>query len=143
MTTSPQGRTMIEAFEGLRLEAYQDQRGIFTIGYGHTAGVKPGDVITQTQADAFLAQDLQHTEAFVSSHVTVPLTQNQFDALVSLTYNIGVGNFLDSTLRRLLNESDYEDAANQFLVWSDVNGVQNAGLLSRRTQERTLFVRAS
>lgn len=143
MTTSQAGRKAIELFEGLRLQAYRDQRGIWTIGYGHTGAEVVSDLtITEAQADELMAQDLHHVEDFISSHVTVRLTQNQFDALVSLVFNIGVGNFGNSTLLKLLNESDYLGAANQFLAWDKTNGEENQGLLSRRILERTTFVRS-
>ena len=140
LTTSANGRKLIESFEGCRLEAYQDQRGIWTIGYGSTQGVKQGDVITHAQADDKLAADLQTAEHTVNYGVHVPLNQNQFDALVSLTFNIGSGNFLHSELRDLLNSGQYLGAANQFLAWDKTGGQINAGLLRRRNAERALFV---
>jgi lysozyme len=141
MQTSVNGRKLIEQFEGLRLTAYQDQRGIWTIGYGHTGDVWPGETITQAQADDFLALDLHSAETAVFKAVkTAVLNQNQFDALVSLAYNIGGGAFSKSTLVSLLNQGAVAGAANQFLVWDKTNGVVNQGLLNRRMAERTLFL---
>jgi lysozyme len=143
MITSPAGRKLIEEFEGLSLAAYQDQRGIQTIGYGHTAGVKSGDTCTQAEADAWLGYDLQTAESAVNS-MCVSLTQNQFDALVSLTYNIGIGNFGESTVRKRLTigTPDYQGAAEAFLMWDKTNGAVNPGLVNRRTAEKALFLTA-
>lgn len=140
MNTSPAGRKLIESFEGLALKAYADQRGIWTLGYGHAASVKPADTCTPEQADAWLAGDLATAEGAVSRLVTVPLNQNQFDALVSLCFNIGQGSFHHSTLLSLLNQKAYLGAANQFLAWKMTNGVPNQGLLNRRMQEKALFL---
>lgn len=143
MTTSDAGRKMIENFEGCALTAYQDQRGIWTIGFGHVdpAVVKEGLTCTQGEADAWLAYDLKTAESAVNRDVKVPLNQNQFDALVSLTYNIGSGNFLESTVLRRLNLGpDYEGAADAILMWDKTDGEVNPGLVNRRTAERTLFL---
>ncbi len=134
------GRALIESFEALRLAAYLDQRGIPTIGYGHTAGVKIGDTCTQDQADAWLAEDAQAAANGVEKSLQVFCTQNQFDALVSFTFNVGVGAEAHSTLAELMNAGDIQGAADQFLVWDHVNGVPNAGLLRRRQAERALFL---
>jgi lysozyme len=140
MQTSQNGRKLIESFEGLRLDSYQDQRGVWTVGYGHTNDVYKGLTITQEQADQYLAMDLHVAESAVDKFVTVPVNQNQFDALVSLAYNIGGGAFGHSTLLSLLNEGEILGAANQFLVWDKTNGVVNQGLLNRRAAERALFM---
>jgi lysozyme len=140
MTTSPTGRKMIEGFEGCVLKAYRDQRGILTIGYGHTQGVKQGDTCTQIQAAAWLVGDLVMAESAVNHDVTVPLTQNQFDALVSFTFNEGQGHLASSTLLNLLNQKAYLGAANQFFAWNKVNGATDQGLVNRRAAERALFL---
>jgi lysozyme len=140
MQTSPNGRKLLESFEGLSLNAYLDQRGILTIGFGHTAGVDPGDTCTAAEADAFLEDDLKTAEGAVSACVHYPLNQNQFDSLVSLCYNIGAGAFGKSTLVSLLNQGAVAGAANQFLVWNRVSGVINQGLLNRRMIEKKLFL---
>jgi lysozyme len=141
MTTSPNGRKLIESFEGLRTSAYlPTPHDVPTIGYGHTDGVKMGDTCTQEQADAFLEEDLRAAELAIECMVAVPLNQNQFDALVSFVFNVGAHAFETSTLLRLLNEGDYAGAANQFLVWRKQNGVTLPGLVARRTKERALFL---
>lgn len=140
MNLGADGKALIESFEELRLAAYLDQRGIPTIGYGHTAGVKMGDTCTQDQADAWLAEDAQAAANGVEKSLQVFCTQNQFDALVSFTFNVGVGAEAHSTLAKLMNAGDIQGAADQFLVWDHVNGVPNAGLLRRRQAERTLFL---
>ena len=144
MTTSPNGRKFIEDMEGVRLKAYQDGGGVWTIGYGHILGVKSGDICSFDQADQWLTADLAVAETAVGNPniVTHPLTQNQFDALISFTFNLGVGAFEHSTLLRLLNGGDVNGAANQFLLWIHIKGVVNPGLLNRRTAERALFLTA-
>lgn len=143
MQTSANGRKLIENFEGLRLTTYRDQRGIPTIGYGHTgADVFEGQTITQEDADNLLAIDLHHAEQVIYNNVIDPLNQNEFDALVSLIYNIGGGAFKSSTLLKLLNAGDFLGASSQFLVWDKTNGVTNQGLLNRRNMERALFLSA-
>ena len=133
---------MIAGFEGRRLTSYQDQRGIWTIGDGHTgADVVKGLVWTPQQADDALEADLAVAEHAVNANVSVPLTQNVFDALVSLTYNIGAKAFHDSTLLKMLNAGDKLVAAAQFLRWDHVNGNPNTGLLHRRIAERDLFMK--
>ena len=114
--TSANGRKLIEQFEGCSLHAYLDQRGIPTIGYGHTQGATMGQTCTQAEADAWLAEDLATAEQAVSRLVKVPLTQNQFDALVSLCYNIGQGNFAESTVLRLLNAGSIQGSAEAILM---------------------------
>lgn len=140
MQTSPAGRALIEKFEGLRLTAYRDTGGIWTIGYGHTNGVTPGMSINQPQADQFLKEDLASAAACVNLHCDAQLTQNQFDALVSFAFNIGNGAFASSTLLRLLNADDYTGAAGQFGRWvHDASGNVEPGLVTRRADERALF----
>ena len=141
---SASGIALICSFEGLRLQAYDDGVGVWTIGCGTTVypngvKVKKGDVCTLDQAKAYMANDLKHFEQTVNSAVTVPLNQNQYDALVSLTYNIGQGAFRDSTLLRKLNEKDYKGAAAQFAVWNKGGGKVMQGLVNRRAKERKLF----
>jgi lysozyme len=140
MTTSENGRKMIEGFEGLALKAYADQKGVPTLGYGHTASVKLGDTCTPQQADVWITGDLATAEEAVNRLVTVPINQNQFDALVSFTFNEGQGHLGSSTLLSLLNQGATTGAANQFLAWVYVNGVKDNGLLNRRKAERLLFL---
>ena len=144
METSAAGRALIESFEGLRLDAYlPTPNDVPTIGYGHTDGVKLGDVCTQADADEFLSEDLRAFELAVEMCVSVELTQNQYDALVSFVFNVGAGNFKSSTLLRLLNAGNVQGAADQFLVWDRQAGIVLPGLLKRRTAERALFLTAA
>jgi lysozyme len=143
MKTSARGLDLIKAHEGLRLEAYPDPASggdPWTIGYGHTAGVKPGDVITQEQADAYLREDIAWAEDAVRSGVKVPISQAAFDAMVSLTFNIGAGAFGRSTLLKMLNAGDHAGAADQFMRWTTAAGRVMPGLEKRRAAERALFL---
>lgn len=142
MKYSLRGLKLTEAFEadgGPKLVAYQDQVGRWTIGYGHTAGVKPGDCCTTEQAEAMLHADIAWAEAFVNHIVTGILTQGEFDALVDFTFNLGSGNFQSSTLLKLVNAGDMEDAAKQFEQWDHAGGKVVAGLLRRRLAEEQVF----
>lgn len=134
----------IQGEEGLELTAYQDQAGVWTIGYGHTGPeVKEGMTITKAQADAYLEQDLAQAESVVESYVHVPISDQQRAALVSLAYNIGSGAFKDSTLVKLLNEGDYEGASNEFGEWRMAGGEVSDGLVARRAREKELFLSAA
>ena len=140
MKTNAAGISLIKQFEGVRLTAYQDMVGVWTIGYGHTGPeVKKGLSITQQQADQLLAADLQTFETGVGKAVTVPLNANQFSALVSFSYNLGLANLQSSTLLRLLNQGDYAGAAAQFPRWDRAGGQIVAGLRRRRQAEQALF----
>lgn len=121
------------------MTAYKCPAGVYTIGYGHTDGVKKGDKISLKQAENFLREDIKEFENGVNKAVSAPLTQNQFDALVSFTYNIGLGAFKTSTLRRKLNAKDYAGAAREFTRWNKSNGVVLSGLNRRRNAEKVLF----
>lgn len=137
---------IIKEFEGLKLNAYDDGVGVWTIGYGTTRypngnRVKRGDKITLEQAEQYIRHDLSNFEDAVNSLVKVPLTQNQFDALTSLVYNIGSGAFSKSTLLKKLNAKDYKGAADQFLVWNKAGGKTLQGLVNRRTKEKQLFLK--
>ncbi len=140
MTVSQQGINLVKEFEGCRLEAYQDGAGIWTLGWGHTAGVKAGDTCTQEQAESWLMQNLADAAASVQDLIDVPLTQGQFDALSSFTFNLGRGNLHGSTLRKLLNAGDAPAAALEFPKWCNVAGKPSAGLLRRRMAEQSLFL---
>lgn len=141
METSQIGIDLIKGFEGCRLTAYKCPAGIWTIGYGHTAGVKEGMKITQAQAETFLKQDLKRFENVINNVVKVALSQNQFDALVSFTYNVGTGALKTSTLLRLLNSGDYTGAANQFDRWVFAGAIKLNGLIRRRKSEKELFLK--
>lgn len=136
---SESGLHLTEQFEGCKLAAYQDVKGIWTIGYGHTRGVYPGLTCTQQQAEQWLAEDIAWAESEVKRLVHVPLTQREFDACVDFTFNCGAGNFDHSTLLQLLNKGDMVDAANEFEKWDKCGGKVVAGLLRRRLAEKQEF----
>lgn len=139
MKYSQQGLALTQNFEGCRYTAYQDQVGRWTIGYGHTSGVYPGMTCTNEQAEAWLVADTAWAEAFVNHVVNITLTQGEFDALVDFTFNLGSGNFQSSTLLKLVNQGDMEDAAKQFEQWDHAGGKIVAGLLRRRIAEEQEF----
>ncbi|WP_191939625.1 lysozyme (plasmid) [Pantoea agglomerans] len=140
MKVSSRGLELIKQSEGIFLQAYRCPANVLTIGYGHTAGVQPGDVITAKQADTFLQEDVAESVRAVNRLVTVPLTQNQFDALVSFVFNLGIGNFRTSTLLKKLNAGDYTGAADEFSRWVRAGGKQLPGLIKRRDAEKSLFL---
>lgn len=140
MRISEKGIELIKSFEGLRLEAYLDSVAVPTIGYGHTRGVKLGQTITQEQADALLEEDIHEFELAIQRLVHVNLTQNQFDALVSFTFNLGIGSLKQSTLLKKLNAGDITGAANEFNRWVYAGGKKLTGLVKRRSAERLLFI---
>lgn len=137
MSISESGVKMIEGFEGLRLTAYQDAGGVWTIGYGHTGGVRPGEHISQAQAEAYLKSDLGWAQSAVRRNVHVPLSQNQFDALVSLTYNLGAGGY--GGLLHDLNAGNYAKAQQDFHLYVHAGGRVLQGLVNRRNKEAALF----
>ena len=140
------GLKLIAQFEGCYLQAYLCPANVWTIGIGTTiypngVKVKKGDKCTLEQAHEYLAHDMIEFEKTVNDSVKVPLSQNQFDALVSLAYNIGSGAFKNSTLLKKLNAKDYAGAADQFLVWNKGGGKVLKGLVRRRDAERALFLK--
>jgi lysozyme len=146
MTTSAAGRAYIESKEGCRLEAYRDIVGVLTIGYGCTGrDVFDGQVITQAEADQMLSDRLaQDFEPSVNHLIgDAPTTQGQFDAMVSLAFNIGVGAFAQSSVLRLHCAKDYDDAADAFLMWNKAGGREVDGLTNRRTEEGQMYMDAS
>jgi lysozyme len=133
---SGSGLKLTEQFEACRLIGYADVKGVPTGGYGHTGPeVYVGMQITQLQAEQWLLQDVQHAVNAVNALVTVPLTQGEFDALCDFTFNCGAGALASSTLLRLLNNGDYQGAAEQFERWDLAGGQVVAGLLRRRQAE--------
>jgi lysozyme len=146
--TSSTGLDLIKRWEGCKLKAYQDSVGVWTIGYGLTsaAGIVPvvkGMRITQEQADAYLVQALVKYESGVRRALTRQPSQPQFDAMVSLCYNIGPGAFGGSTLVRRFNDGDIQGAADAFLMWNKAGGKELRGLVNRRKAERALFLTAA
>ncbi|HBK4842834.1 MULTISPECIES: lysozyme [Enterobacter cloacae complex] len=145
MQTSDKGIALIKQFEGCKLTAYQDSVGVWTIGYGWTQPVdgKPiraGMTIKQETAERLLKTGLVRYESDVSRLVKVGMTQGQFDALVSFTYNLGARSLSTSTLLRKLNAGDYAGAADEFLRWNKAGGKVLNGLTRRREAERALFL---
>lgn len=146
MTTSQTGINLITSFEDLELKAYLCPAGVWTIGFGTTVypdgtKVKKGDTCTAEQAKAYFAYDLKRFENAVNSGLTVLVNQNQFDALVSLTYNIGETAFKKSTLLELLNANKLTAAADEFPKWNKGGGQVLKGLVRRRAAERELFLK--
>lgn len=131
----------VGAHEGLMLDAYLCPAGVWTIGYGHTTGVRPGMRISAADAREMLRSDLALYAAELAPSVKVPLSRWQFVALLSLTFNVGVNAIKGSTLLRLLNSGSYDGAAEQFLRWVYAGGKRLSGLEVRRRDERALFLR--
>lgn len=147
MKTGARGLALIKQFEGWRGVAYRDPVGIWTIGYGHTAMAGPpapvkGMRISRAEGEEILKRDLATYEAAVNRAVKVRLSQPQFDALVSLCYNIGPGNFQKSSVLRAVNRQDWNDAARRFHLWNKAGGRVLPGLVRRRAAEAALFAEA-
>ncbi len=144
MRTSQNGIDLIKFFEAFRAQAYHldvDPPNVWTVGYGHTHGVKQGLTVTEPEATALLCQECRRIELAIVPAIQVPVSQNQFDALVSFAYNLGTGALLGSTLLKRLNAGDYLGAADQFPKW--VHGSKGdvlPGLVTRRNRERDLFL---
>lgn len=143
--TGDSGKKLIKEFEGFRATAYLCPAGVWTVGYGTTRiggkPVKDGTKITTEEAETFLEQDLKRFEDGVNRLVQVEITQNQFDALVSFVYNLGIGSLQKSTLLKKLNAGLFAEAAEQFLKWDKSDGKSLPGLARRRKAERDLFLR--
>jgi lysozyme len=144
LKTGPKGLALVREFEGCELKAYRDAVGIWTIGYGHTAAAGPpvpkaGMTISATEAEEILKRDLGKYEKTVLDAVRVPLSQEQFDALVSFTFNVGPGNFRSSTLLKRLNSGNYVDVPNQLKRWNKAGGRVLRGLTRRREAEAFLW----
>lgn len=139
MQHSLQGITLTERFEGCKLVAYQDQVGVWTIGYGHTRNVTAGMSCIQDQATAWLIEDMHLCEVYVNTNITVKLTQGQFDALCDFCFNLGCNALKCSTLLQLIDKQDFEAAAKQFERWDHAGGQVSLGLLKRRLAEEKEF----
>lgn len=140
MNVSDAGLELIRGYEQLRTKAYlPTPDDVWTLGYGHTAGVKEGDTCTEAQALEWLREDCAEAEQCLERSVKVPLAQNEYDALVSLIFNIGCGAFKASTMLRLLNARDYDGASGQFRRWNRQAGKELAGLTRRRASEERMF----
>ena len=143
MNISKEGLTLIKKFEGCELEAYKCAAGVWTIGYGSTKGVKEGDTITQEEAEELLLKDVEVFEKAVNDAVKRSMVQCQFDALVSWTFNLGVGNLNSSTMLKKLNNQEYNEVVPQMKRWNKatVNGERQVleGLVRRREAEALLY----
>jgi lysozyme len=138
---SEDGAAFIASWEGFRALAYQDVVGVWTIGYGHTAGVRPGQTVTRAEALKLLMQDASIAEAAVRSGVAVRLNQHQFDALVSFVFNVGTGAFQGSTLRAVLNAGRYGAVPGELMRWVNAGSHPVQGLVNRRRAEADLFMK--
>lgn len=137
-----QAASLIKAAEGCRLNAYKCPAGIWTIGYGHTAGVTAGDVWTQEQADRALEQDIgKYRKAVLIACPALADYPNRLAACISLAYNIGTGAFASSSVARHINKGDYRAAADAFLLWVHAGGRKLEGLVKRRQAERNVFLK--
>ncbi|AQX21091.1 lysozyme [Bartonella sp. CDC_skunk] len=145
---SPEGLALIKQWEGLRLNAYKDAIGVWTIGYGHTnaAGepfVYEGMTITEKKAEKLLCRDLRQFEDAVERAVIVSLTNEQFAALVSFCYNVGTAAFCNSTLLKKLNKGEYEAVPSELQKWTKAGGKRLNGLVHRRAAEAGLWAKGA
>lgn len=138
--TNNAGVDLIKSFEGLRLNAYQDSVGVWTIGYGSTKGVKRGQRVTEEEAEELLREDLATAEAGVDGAITEEITDNQFAACVSLAFNVGTAAFKKSSIVKYINAGDVLPAADRFLLYNKAGGKVLTGLTRRRKAERALFL---
>lgn len=141
MKVSLAGRELIKEFEGFRNVAYQDVVGVWTVGFGFTEGVKPGQRMTLGQASARLATELARYESAVLAACKVPPNQNQFDALCSLAWNIGTGAIARSSVIKAHNRGDVQSAARAFGLWNKAGGKEWPGLTRRRAAEAALYLK--
>lgn len=139
MKIGEKGLDLIKHFEGLKLEAYKCPADVWTIGYGTTKGVKPGQRITESKAEELLKEDLKWVEGAINKNVRVDLNQNQFDALASWVYNLGETNLRSSTMLRKLNAGNYAEVPEQMKRWNKSNGQVLSGLVRRRQAEADLW----
>ena len=140
---TPDGIELLKHFEGFRDQAYPDpatNSDPWTIGYGFTKDVKPGDYMTQEEAEARLRHEIREFELGVRALITAVTTDYQLSAMICLAYNIGIGNFKGSTVLRRHNAGELFAAANAFLLWNKAAGHVMAGLTRRREAERALYV---
>ena len=139
MKISEEGIELLKKFEGCKLEAYQDSVGVWTIGYGHTKGVYKGMTISQDDAEEMLEEEMEEYEGYIEEYVEVPLSQNEFDALVCWVYNLGPTNLRNSTLLMVLNQSKFDEVPEQIKRWNKAGGEVLQGLVRRREAEALLF----
>ena len=139
LKTSQEGISLIKSFEGCELTAYLCSAGVPTLGFGHTRDVSMGDTCTQEEAESMLAEDLVEFEDYVKKYVETDLQQNEFDALVAWTYNLGPKNLSESTLLKELNAGNLEEVPRQMKRWNRAGGEVLDGLIRRREAESRLF----
>jgi lysozyme len=140
MHLSASGLSLLKSFEGCRLKAYQDQRGVWTIGWGFTKDVRPNEEISQGYADALLEVTINFIERQVEELLATTPTQNEFDAFICLAYNIGIKAFKYSTLLKIYNMGLIKETADEFLRWNKILGIEVPGLTRRRVAEREMFL---
>ena len=139
MKCSQECLELIKKFEGCKLKSYKCPAGVWTIGYGHTEDIKEGDIVSPEEANKLLRADVFKFEEYVTDNVIVNLTQNQFDALVAWTFNLGVGNLRNSTMLKKLNNADYTSVPFEMKRWNKAGGKTLDGLVRRRQAESLLF----
>ena len=139
MEISQEGLSLIKKFEGCKLQSYKCAAGVWTIGYGSTNGIEEGMEISQERADMLLLEDVEVFEKAVNELVEVPLEQNQFDSLISWTFNLGPTNLKNSTLLKVLNNKNYDEVPTQIKRWNKAGGKVLQGLIRRREAEALLF----
>lgn len=141
MNLNQAGIDIIKKYESCSLDSYLDMVGVCTIGWGTTGpDIHMGLTWTQEDCDRMLMADLDHIQQRLRKHITLPITDNQFSACCSFTYNLGLGSFITSTLRNLINQNALLQAANEFPKWDHAGGREVPGLLKRRLEEQTLFL---
>lgn len=131
----------VAKFEGLKLKAYKCPANVWTIGYGHTQGVREGDKITNEEAEMMLIEDLNAIARQVARYINMPVSEGQFIALLSFAFNCGVNALARSSILRYLNQGEINRAADSFLLWNKAGGKVMAGLVKRREAERELFLK--
>ena len=139
MKISEEGKNLIKKFEGCELEAYKCAAGVWTIGYGHIKTAVEGMEISQSRADELFDEEMGEYENYVNTAVTVPLSQNQFDAIVSWVFNLGNGNLQASTMLKVINSGDHAGVPDQIKRWNKAGGKVLEGLIRRREAEALLY----
>lgn len=141
MEFTQEGMDLLTFYEGCKLVAYKCPKGVWTIGYGTTKGVKAGMVITPAIAQTLLLSDIQEIEDFMSTNIACRLNKNEYSALICLIYNIGEGAFRMSKMLRLLNQGKKSEVPKEFLRWNRIDKRVSKGLTARREAEKNLFLK--
>jgi len=140
LRASLEGRQFVKSWEALRLKVYDDGSGYQTVGWGHRTSLANGSPITKAYAENLFMEDMRQAEGVVRLFIRVPLAIHEFDALASFAFNVGGRQFGQSTLRRVLNELDYQEAGYEFLKWTRSGGREVRGLVRRRNAEHRMFL---